>query len=436
MCASFDLVFDHKQAMRDRNYLSFTVNMQISSSIFSMILFFSSLRQQVIPAPLLCIFTASELQALFGGGDPHVDDSTLRQWRRACVYETYEGNELASTIATIAAAQENSSSSVSSDVKPTRRAANGFDASHPSARGVWECLARASGTERAAVWRFVTGTDAPPPLLSPRWQKTTAQSISGESLGERRGDSGGGGEDGDSSLFTLALCGPLTASEEADNSSGTNNSDFSKSGNSGNIGTGSSNGPGNGVGNVTRSSDVTRGRSSTKGKLFTASTCVQTLYVPHEPFESLAEVAASLAESVALGLHPNLVNNDQASSNGEAAAGENDDFTEAQRRLRAAVSSAALRIANGAAAGSGGNTGGSAAAGSVAVDPLTMRSLFPNSYQCPRCGCGPIDHAACDDLKTHHGERRAGAKVSNACPACGWFSSELADWLPWDGTLE
>lgn len=391
----------------------------------------------MVPAPLLCIFTASELQALFGGGDPHVDDSTLRQWRRACVYETYKGNELASTIATTAAAQENSSSSVSSDVKPTGKANSVFDASHPSARGVWECLARASGTERAAVWRFVTSTDAPPPLLSPLWQ-STSQSLSGESLDERSADSGGG-DDGDSSLFTLALRGPLTASGEANNSSGTD-SDFSKSGNSGNNGTRSSSGLGNGVENVARGSDVTDGGSATKGKLFTAATCVRTLYIPHEPFESLAEVAASLAESVALGLHPNLANNDQASSNGEAAESVNDDFTEAQRRLRAAVSSAAARIANGAAAGSGGNTGGSKAAaaaeGSAAVDPLTMRSLFPNSYQCPRCGCGPIDHAACDNLKTHHGERRAGVKVSNACPACGWFSSELADWLPWDGTLE
>jgi len=310
-----------------------------------------------------------------------------------------------------------STSPPSIEGKANCRPSNVFDASHPSARGVWECLARANGTERAAVWRFVTGTDAPPPLFTALRQKTTAQQSASEGLSS---ELGGGGEEGESPLFTLALRGPSSASGGADDdSSGTDSSN--NDGQSGSDG---------GGGNAKSGS----GSSTTNGKLFTASTCVRTLYVPHEPFESIADVAATLAESVALGLHPNLANGDDASSS-DKAAGASDDFTEAQRRLRAAVTSAATRIAKGAAA-SGGDTGGSAAGSGAVVDPLTMRSLFPNSYQCPRCGCGPIDHAACDNLKTHHGERRAGVKVSNACPACGWFSSELADWLPWDGSLE
>jgi rubredoxin len=70
-----------------------------------------------------------------------------------------------------------------------------------------------------------------------------------------------------------------------------------------------------------------------------------------------------------------------------------------------------------------------------------MRSLFPNSYMCPRCGCGPIEHEACDNLKSHHNERRGGkggtlVKVSNACPRCGFFSKEISDWKPWDGFFD
>jgi hypothetical protein len=49
------------------------------------------------------------------------------------------------------------------------------------------------------------------------------------------------------------------------------------------------------------------------------------------------------------------------------------------------------------------------------------------------CGCGPVEHSACADLQTHHGEEVQGGKLSNACPQCGWFSPSIQDWPAWDG---
>eukprot|EP00618_Florenciella_parvula_P031925 CAMPEP_0119527012 /NCGR_PEP_ID=MMETSP1344-20130328/41521_1 /TAXON_ID=236787 /ORGANISM="Florenciella parvula, Strain CCMP2471" /LENGTH=655 /DNA_ID=CAMNT_0007566143 /DNA_START=191 /DNA_END=2155 /DNA_ORIENTATION=+ len=64
-----------------------------------------------------------------------------------------------------------------------------------------------------------------------------------------------------------------------------------------------------------------------------------------------------------------------------------------------------------------------------------LRRQFPNAYQCRQCGFGPIDHMACYDLQAHHGEQRGTGRISNACPQCNWFSSEIAQWPRWDGTL-
>ena len=58
------------------------------------------------------------------------------------------------------------------------------------------------------------------------------------------------------------------------------------------------------------------------------------------------------------------------------------------------------------------------------------------AYECPRCGCGPITHVACENLRTHHGESRdrwGRGRISNACPHCGWFSRRLSDWPRWTG---
>ena len=57
------------------------------------------------------------------------------------------------------------------------------------------------------------------------------------------------------------------------------------------------------------------------------------------------------------------------------------------------------------------------------------------AYECPRCGCGPITHVNCTDLRAHHRDRaRSGrGRISNACPHCGWFSRRLSDWPRWTG---
>lgn len=70
--------------------------------------------------------------------------------------------------------------------------------------------------------------------------------------------------------------------------------------------------------------------------------------------------------------------------------------------------------------------------GDEAAVQTAMRKLFPNSFMCGKCSFGPVDHANCADLRTHHGEARgAGIRVSNACPKCGWFSGRITDWPPW-----
>ena len=58
------------------------------------------------------------------------------------------------------------------------------------------------------------------------------------------------------------------------------------------------------------------------------------------------------------------------------------------------------------------------------------------AYECPRCGCGPITHVACENLRTHHRESRdrwGRGRISNACPHCGWFSANISDWPRWTG---
>jgi uncharacterized C2H2 Zn-finger protein len=56
--------------------------------------------------------------------------------------------------------------------------------------------------------------------------------------------------------------------------------------------------------------------------------------------------------------------------------------------------------------------------------------------QCPHCGAGPVIPENCHDLQAHHGERaRSGGQISNACPACGFFSRERGDWVRWNGQM-
>jgi hypothetical protein len=43
--------------------------------------------------------------------------------------------------------------------------------------------------------------------------------------------------------------------------------------------------------------------------------------------------------------------------------------------------------------------------------------------------------ASCTHLRSHHGEKRGAAQISNACPKCAWFSPQVTDWPPWDGRV-
>lgn len=70
------------------------------------------------------------------------------------------------------------------------------------------------------------------------------------------------------------------------------------------------------------------------------------------------------------------------------------------------------------------------------LEAQLRRQYAGRAYQCSQCSFGPIDHFACDDLLAHHGEHAGrGARINNACPRCGWFSSDLQDWPKWDGTV-
>lgn len=58
-------------------------------------------------------------------------------------------------------------------------------------------------------------------------------------------------------------------------------------------------------------------------------------------------------------------------------------------------------------------------------------------YQCPRCGFGPVTHAACYDLRAHHGDTVPGSrgKISNACPSCKFLASTRDAWNVWNGEV-
>jgi interleukin-1 receptor-associated kinase 4 len=65
-----------------------------------------------------------------------------------------------------------------------------------------------------------------------------------------------------------------------------------------------------------------------------------------------------------------------------------------------------------------------------------MLREYPNAVQCPRCSAGPVIPEGCPDLQAHHGERaHHGGQISNACPACGFFSRERGDWVRWNGQM-
>merc|ERR1711865_666733 len=69
------------------------------------------------------------------------------------------------------------------------------------------------------------------------------------------------------------------------------------------------------------------------------------------------------------------------------------------------------------------------------LEAQLRRQYMGRAFQCAQCSFGPIDHVACGDLESHHGEDVGGAKINNACPRCDWFSESLSDWPKWDGTV-
>lgn len=55
---------------------------------------------------------------------------------------------------------------------------------------------------------------------------------------------------------------------------------------------------------------------------------------------------------------------------------------------------------------------------------------------CPTCKFGPIEHFACDDLRAHHNQKIAeDVRISNACPVCHYFHSNIRKWNEWDGSF-
>lgn len=64
-----------------------------------------------------------------------------------------------------------------------------------------------------------------------------------------------------------------------------------------------------------------------------------------------------------------------------------------------------------------------------------LKQQFPGGRMCKVCKHGPVDHMACGNLNSHHGERVGSATISNACMNCGWRAGDISEWPPWDGVL-
>ena len=66
------------------------------------------------------------------------------------------------------------------------------------------------------------------------------------------------------------------------------------------------------------------------------------------------------------------------------------------------------------------------------VEEEQIRQSNKSTYMCPKCSFGPVAHAYCRHLDTHHKDPRG---ISNACPKCGFFAANIDQWRPWDGNL-
>jgi ubiquitin len=69
--------------------------------------------------------------------------------------------------------------------------------------------------------------------------------------------------------------------------------------------------------------------------------------------------------------------------------------------------------------------------GDLSLFAEQLRTQMPNARQCPSCEYGPIDHCACDNLRTHHGK----GGVNNSCPRCRHFEENIEAWPVWNGKV-
>jgi hypothetical protein len=78
-------------------------------------------------------------------------------------------------------------------------------------------------------------------------------------------------------------------------------------------------------------------------------------------------------------------------------------------------------------------TAGTGASANQDLAQVLNQTLF-GARACPRCHFGPVIHAGCDNLSTHHGQGNGeGYRISNACPNCGFFSEKK--WPEWNGKI-
>jgi hypothetical protein len=66
-----------------------------------------------------------------------------------------------------------------------------------------------------------------------------------------------------------------------------------------------------------------------------------------------------------------------------------------------------------------------------------LRTTIADPRQCSNCSFGPMDFYGCSSLTSHHGQLTGlgAGRISNACPACGWFAQNIVEWPKWNGTL-
>jgi len=351
-------------------------------------------------------------------GAPEVSDACLRAWRAhtdygeglsdpaAILIRTSTGATTAtsphpsSTSSTAAAAAPGEATGTSTTNATTAVAATATTDGDGKQQVAWfwEALAGLTPTERAIVWRFATGKSIPP---------SNAANFAAMDL-----------------PFTLVRRSCVTNSS-ASGSGRTSTDGPSRKHNSSGDNSSATPGPRSGL---------ALGLGSIR-----AATCFHQLQLPPAPgFSSVLALRHALLESAAeanaaanLALSSDAAGGGGADGNGEAIF--DDSFAARTRRLQAAVARAAVEA--GVSISARNSTGNNKGLGSVDAAKMRaeLRKQFPKAHQCKMCGCGPVEHSACADLQTHHGEEVQGGKLSNACPQCGWFSPSIQDWPAWDG---